>query len=219
MHVESGTDSEALGYGPGPEVLLAAGYDSDPVPRPAPAPWTPPTREPGFFLAVSAQGSGGSPERPVPYNEDLERVCKHLTTLEPAASQRRSCRARYRIERVFRTIANWKTLAACIETAADLDAVGACELETPRAFGPNVEYPRESAVCMHIFALAIVKQLGPEPMLNSERLLEFGGHVETCVTELVTGSRADRNPSEYVEMLECIEDSRTVTAADACESL
>ena len=214
VRVEAGTDPEPLGYGPGAHAFLASGYDPDPVSRPAPTPWTPPARELGF---PSFEIEPPQTAEPVPYNDDLVRVCNHLATLSTAPGEPDTCLARYRIERVFRSIANWKTLAACLESAADQPAVEACLNKTPRTFGPIGEYPRESEVCMHIFAVTIVEQLGPEPMLDDARLLEFQPLLQDCVNSLVTEERANRKPDEYVQMLECIERARTTAAAEACE--
>jgi hypothetical protein len=213
VRVEAGTDPEPLGYGPGAHASLAAGYDVDPVPRPAPTPWTPPARElAGHFMVEPPQPTG-----PVPYNDDLIRVCKQLGTLQPEGFEPDACLARYRVERVFRSIADWKTLAACLEAAPDSAAVEACLRATPRAFGSVGEYPRESDVCMHIFAITIVEQLGAEPMLDDERLREFESLLHECVDSLVTEERADRKPAEYVKMLECIERARTTAEAEVCE--
>ena len=219
VRVEAGTDPEPLGYGPGAQAMLAAGYDPDPVPRPAPTPWTPPAREMGFVFDFEPPDE--TPPEPIPYNADLEQVCDHLATFtadpdEPAYN-RDACLARYRVERVFRSIADWKTLAACLENASDAAAADTCERATPRVFGPIAEYPRESEVCMHIFAVTIVEQLGAEPMLDSERIAEFEDLLGECVDSLVTEERADRKLSEYVEMLECMERARTTAAAEACE--
>jgi len=213
VRVEAGTDPEPLGYGPGAHAMLSAGYDPDPVPRPAPTPWTPPARELGFSFAPEPAPT----LEPVPYNDDLQRVCTHLATLSSSPVDQETCLAHYRIERVFRSIANWKTLAGCLTAAADQSAVEACMQATPRAFGPIAEYPRESEVCMHILAITIVEQLGPEPMLDDTRLLEFETLLQDCVDSLVTEERADRKPAEYVKMLECIEQARTTAAAEACE--
>ncbi len=216
VHVEAGTDPEALGYGPGAYATLGAGYDPEPVERPAPTPWSPPVREFGFAFEPPTEG----PAEPVPYNDDLVRVCDHLVALAPneqADADHGACLRRYRVERVFRSIGDWKTLAACLEAADDPTAVGACERATPRAFGPIAEYPRESEVCMHIFAITIVEQLGAEPMLDNERLGEFQVLLHECVDSLVTEERADRKPAEYVEMLDCIERAQTTAAAEACE--
>jgi hypothetical protein len=198
--------------------MLSAGYDPELASRPAPTPWNPPARQLGFSFEVQPPPV----TEPVPYNDDLVRVCDHLATIEPAPTEPAPtelelCLARYRIERVFRSIANWKTLAGCLESAADQSAVEACMRVTPRVFGPIAEYPRESEVCMHIFAITIVEQLGPEPMLDDPRLLEFGVLLQDCVNSLVTEERVDRTPAEYVTMLECIERARTTAAAEACE--
>lgn len=220
VHVESGTDPLALGYGPGAHATLSSGYDPDPVPRPAPAPWTPPSRT----LASDYAAAVSPVAQPVPYNDDLLQVCAHIGGLLPptpdaAAGARRTeaCLQHYRVERVFRPIVDWKTLATCLGAAKDDAAIAACERATPRVFGPIAEYPRESEVCMHIFAITILEQLGAEPMLDAERLTEFEELLQECVNSLVTDERDDRNPSEYVEMLQCIEMSRTTAAAEACE--
>ncbi|MFO7561551.1 MAG: hypothetical protein R6X02_02810 [Enhygromyxa sp.] len=213
MRVEAGTDPEPLGYGPGPHAALSTGYDSEPVSRPAPTPWTPPARE----LAAGFTPAQPQPPGPVPYNDDLIRVCKQLGELQGPSFEPDACLARYRIERVFRSIADWKTLAACLEAAEDEAAVEACLRASPRAFAPIAEYPRESEVCMHIFAITIVEQLGPEPMLDGERLQEFEPLLRECVDSLVDEERADRKPAEYVKMLECIERARTTAQAEVCE--
>ncbi len=212
VRVEAGTDPEPLGYGPGPQASLAAGYDPDPAPRPAPTPWTPPVSELAFVFDF--EDAAAPADEPVPYNDDLVRVCEQLSSFTGDAER---CLQRYRIERVFRTIAQWKTLAACLEAASDVAAVDACERATPRAFAPIAAYPRESEVCMHIFAITIVEQLGAEPMLELDRLVEFEQLLRECVDSLVDDERADRTPSEYAQMLECIERARTTGAAEACE--
>src|SRR5690606_35737799 len=213
VRVEAGTDPESLGYGPGAHAALSAGYDVDPVPRPAPTPWTPPRREARASFAPELPATS----EPVPYNDDLVRVCEQLGTLGVEGFDPAACLARYRIERVFRPIAEWKTLAACLAAAADQPAVDACLRASPRAFGPVAEYPRESEVCMHIFANTVVEALGPEPMLAGARLREFESLFGDGVNSLVTEERADRKPAEYVQMLDCIEQARTTAAAEECE--
>lgn len=213
VRVEAGTDPESLGYGPGAHAMLAAGYDPDPVPRPAPTPWTPPARELGFAFEFEPP----PPTEPIPYNDDLMQVCEHLASFPEPKPDRDACLARYRIERVFRSIADWKTLAACIQKASDPADVGACERATPRVFAPITEYPRESEVCMHIFAVALVEELGAETMLDNERIAEFEQLLHECVDSLVTEERADRSPAEYVEMLDCFQRARTTAAAELCE--
>lgn len=213
VRVEAGTDPEPLGYGPGAHAMLAAGYDANPVSREAPTPWTPPTRQLGY----AAEPERPPATEPVPYNDDLVQVCNHLITLSSPPAELDSCLAHYRIERVFRPIASWKSLAACLQSAADQAAVATCLSTTPRAFGPLAEYPRESQVCMHIFALTIVEELGPEPMLDQARLVEFQPLLQDCVDSLVVEERADHKPAEYVQMLECIERARTTAAAESCE--
>jgi hypothetical protein len=215
--VESGTDPKPLGYGPGAHAMLSAGYDPDPVPRPAPTPWTPPRSE----FAMPSEPEQAGPVEPVPYNDDLVRVCQHLASIsskpESGTFDQEHCLAHYRIERVFRPIAKWKTLATCLEATDGEPAIAACMSASPRAFAPIAEYPRESEVCMHIFAITIVEQLGAEPMLDDARLFEFESLLADCVNSLVVEERADRKPAQYVQMLECIERSRTTTAAEACE--
>jgi hypothetical protein len=213
VRVEAGTDPEPLGYGPGAHATLSAGYDVDPAPRPAPTPWTPPARE----LAANFAFEPPQPAGPVPYNDDLIRVCQKLAAIEGASFEPDACLARYRIERVFRSIADWKSLAVCLESAPDRSTVDACLQATPRAFAPISEYPRESEVCMHIFAITIVEQLGAEPMLDDERLREFDPLLQECVDSLVTEERAKRKPAEYVKMLDCIERARTTAQAEVCE--
>jgi hypothetical protein len=219
VRVEAGTDPEPLGYGPGAHATLSSGYDPDPVPRPAPTPWAPPRSELAFGFGTEEEPAG--PPEPVPYNDDLVRVCQHLASIatapEGGSFDQETCLARHRIERVFRSITHWKTLAACLEAAKTEPEIAACTSATPRTFGPIAEYPRESEVCMHIFAITIVEQLGAEPMLDDARLLEFESLLQECVDSLVIEERADRKPAQYVEMLECMERSRTTTAAEACE--
>jgi hypothetical protein len=212
VRVEAGTDPEPLGYGPGAHAMLGAGYDINPVERPAPTSWDPPAHELGFAFEFEPP-SEAAPE-PIAYNPDLVRVCERLSSFvgEPDA-----CLQRYRIERVFRTIADWKTLAACLEAASDQAAASACEHATPRVFGPIAEHLRESEVCMHIFAITIVEQLGAEPMLDHERIAEFEPLLVDCVESLVTEERADRKPAEYVEMLDCMQRALTTATAELCE--
>jgi hypothetical protein len=211
--VISGVDPEPLGYGPGPAAGLASGYDPNPVPRPAPTPWTPPPRHEASPMSL---GEMMEASEPIEYAADVVEVCEHLATFD-ASTDREACLRSYRIARVFRTIGDWKTLAACIAASSDAAAVAACEQATPPAFGPVAEYPRESAVCMHVFTLTILEQIGPQPMLDTPALLEFQPLLHNCVDSLVVEERADRNPAEYVEMLDCIERARTSTAAEACE--
>ena len=221
VRVEAGTDPGPLGYGPGSEAMLAWGYDQDPAPRPAPSPWNPPRRLAGPSVAVEPVATG-----PVPYNDDILAVCEHLSTVagapvvEPASEagfDLEACYATQRVARVFRPLSDWKRLAACVEAAADAEAVSACAAATPPVFGPITEHPRESAVCLHIFAITIVEQLGPEPMLDRDRLAEFEPLLRDCVDSLVVEERADRSPAEYATMLACIERARTTVAAEACE--
>jgi len=219
VHVEAGTDPQPLGYGPGSHVQLAAGYDPDPVTRPAPTPWTAPRRETGFVLSRASDG----PAEPVPYNDDLLRVCEHLATLADAGAegtggeQPAACHARYQVERVFRPIVRWKTLAACLEAAGDADAVEACALATPRVVAPIAAYPRESGACMHMFTVMLVEQLGAEPMLNTDQLVEFEPLLSSCVTSLIDKARPARKPGAYAAMLTCIEGARTTDAIESCE--
>jgi hypothetical protein len=214
VRVESGTDPEPLGYGPGPEAMLAWGYDGDPAPRPAPSPWVPPRQFARAGVESSPAASG-----PVAYNDDLVRVCAQLQTLAGAdpGFDGDACLAQYRVERVFRPLAEWKRLAACVGAATEFAGADACASASPRVFGPIPEYPRESAVCMHIFALTIVEQLGAEPMLDSERIAQFAPLLRECVDSLVVNERSDRKPAEYLAMLACIEQARTTAVAEACE--
>jgi hypothetical protein len=213
VRVEAGTEPEPLGYGPGAHAMLTAGYDPNPVSRPAPTPWTPPARELGF----SYEPEPTQPIGPVPWNDDLVQICKHLGTLPSAPADPEVCLARYRVERVFRSITDWKKLAACLGATDSDAAVETCVRATPRAFGPVANFPRESEVCMHIFAITIVEQLGAEPMLDDERLLEFETLLVECVDSLVVEERANRTPTEYVEMLDCMQRARTTVAAETCE--
>src|SRR5690606_5171566 len=128
----------------------------DPAPRPAPSPWVPPRR-----LASAGVDAVPVSAGPVPYNGDLIQICAQLEALAPPDSgfdtgfDTGACLARQRVERVFRPIAEWKRLAACVGAATELEVAVACASATPRVFGPIPEYPRESEVCMHIFALTI----------------------------------------------------------------
>jgi hypothetical protein len=208
VRVEAGTDPEALGYGPGTPAA-AHGYDEDPNPRPAPTPWTPPER-------TGALGLGQLMERAtLDKSAEIERVCRHLASLSSERLDLSACYARYRVERVFRVITEWKTLAGCVEAAKDLDAVAACERATPRVFGPLAEYPRESATCMHLFALIITEEYGTEPVLSRDDLLEFEPLLRECVDSFVD-ERDGRTPAEYVAMLDCIDRAETTEAAEAC---
>lgn len=227
VRVESGVDPEPLGYGPGPQASLASGYDPDPVPRPTPTPWTPPARElHGKPIGRVGQpiGSLGEPTEatpsaePVPHTADVLRVCERRATLGDATSQRDACLRRYRIARVFRSIGKWKSLVSCIDASRDLAAVDACERATPPAFQPNTEYPRESAVCMHLFALLILEEMGAEPMLEPDDFAEFEPLVRECIDELVGETRNDRNPTEYIELLDCVDRAQTSASAEACEA-
>jgi hypothetical protein len=220
--IESGVDPEPLGYGPGPHASLASGYDPDPVPRPTPTPWTPPVREPRTRLGGGELGElGGATAprtEPIPHTADVLRVCERRATFGDAASERDACLRRYRIARVFRSIGNWKSLVSCIDASLDLAAVDACERATPPAFEPSTEYPRESGVCMHLFALLILEEMGAEPMLGTDDFTQFEPLVHECVTGLVGETRNDRNPTEYIELLDCIERAQTAASAEACES-
>lgn len=217
--VDSGVDPEPLGYGPGPQASLASGYNPDPVPRPTPTPWTPParydSREP-IGLGTPTEVTPTNPE-PIPHTADVLRVCERRSTLGDPASEREACLRRYRIARVFRSIGDWKSLVACIEASPDRSAIDACERATPKAFEPSAEYPRESAVCMHLFALLILEEMGAEPMLAGDDFLEFEPLVGECIDGLVGGTRKERNPPEYIELLDCIERAQTSAGAQACE--
>jgi hypothetical protein len=222
--VESGVDPEPLGYGPGPQASLASGYDPDPVPRPTPTPWTPPARdlhrEPIGSLGQLGQQIEATPTNagPIPHTADVLRVCDRRASLGDAPSERDACLRRYRIARVFRSIGNWKTLVSCIDASSNLAAVDACERATPPAFEPIAAYPRESAVCSHLFALLILEEMGAEPMLETEDFAEFEPLVRECVDGLVDDTRDERNPAEYIELLDCIDRAQTSAAAEACES-
>lgn len=222
--VESGVDPEPLGYGPGPQASLASGYDPDPVPRPTPTPWTPPARydsRESIGLGTAMEATPASPE-PIPHTADVLRVCERRaklgTELGDSASERDACLRRYRIARVFRSIGDWKSLVACIDASPDRSAIDACERATPPAFEPSAEYPRESAVCMHLFALLILEEMGAEPMLAGDDFAEFEPLVRECIDGLVGETRKDRNPTEYIELLDCIERAQTSAAAEACEA-
>jgi hypothetical protein len=218
VRVESGVDPEPLGYGPGPHVSLASGYETDPVPRPPPIPWTPPNRDAhGEREVLSLEQLTASPE-PIPHTPDVLRVCDRRAALGEVASERDACLHRYRIARVFRPIGKWKTLVSCIDASPDRAAADACERTTPPAFEPIAEYPRESAVCMHLFTLLILEEMGAEPMLEADDFAEFEPLVRECVDGLVGETRKNRNPTEYVETLACIERAQTSAAAEACES-
>ncbi|PRP93403.1 hypothetical protein ENSA5_43020 [Enhygromyxa salina] len=209
--VESGVEPEPLGYGAGPHLTPASGYEPDPVPRASPTPWTPPEREARPSLAAVSP----APTEPLGYARDVVRVCEHITALDETQDTAK-CLGRYRIAQVFRPIGQWKTLAACIEAATELRAIAACEQATPPTFAMVDAYPHESSVCMHVFALTIVEQLGPDPMLATERILEFEPLLRQCVNSLVTEERDQRNPSDYMKLLECIEGAQTTEGADAC---
>jgi hypothetical protein len=219
--VESGVDPEPLGYGPGPQASLASGYDPDPVPRPTPTAWTPPARDvdrqPILGVGELMQAASANTE-PVPHTADVLRVCERRAKLGDTASERDACLRRYRIARVFRSIGNWKTVVSCIDASPDLQAVDACERTTLPAFAPNSEYPRESATCMHLFALLILEEMGVEPMLETEDFAEFEPLVHECIDGLVGETRTERNPTEYLELLDCIDRAQTSASVDACES-
>ena len=214
--VESGVDPEALGYGPGSH-SLAAGYDPDPVPRPSPTPWTPPEREGQRPPSLGELVAESTPQ-PIPHTADVLRVCDRRAALGEAASERDACLHRYRIARVFRSIGNWKTLVSCIEASPDRSAADACEQTIPAAVQPIAEHPRESAVCMHLFALLILEEMGAEPMLESEDFADFDPLVRECVDGLVGETRKGRSPTEYSAILSCIERAQTSAEAEACEA-
>ena len=92
------------------------------------------------------------------------------------------------------------------------------ERATPPAFEPIAEYPRESAACLHLFALLILEEMGAEPMLEAEDFAEFEPLVRQCVDGLVGEARKDRNPTEYIDVLDCIERAQTSPAVEACET-
>jgi hypothetical protein len=148
----------------------------------------------------------------VPYTDDIIRVCERLASTNADAA----CRRHYRIAQVFRTIGDWKTLVACLAATTDEAGVAACKRATPASVAAVAEHPRESAVCMHLFALSIVEELGPEPMLDAARLEEFGPLVADCVGSLVTEERAERTPTSYAAMLECVEVAQATAAAELC---
>jgi hypothetical protein len=217
-HVESGVDPEPLGYGPGPHISLASGYESDPAPRPAPTPWTPPAHDGSDRIANLGELVAEPTAEPIPHTADVLRVCDRRAKLGEAVGEREACLRRYRIARVFRSIGDWKTLVSCTDASPDRVAIDACERTTPPAFELPAEYPRESAVCLHLFALLILEEMGAEPMLATEDFAEFEPLVRECVDGLVGETRKDRNPTEYVEVLDCIERAQTSPAAEACES-
>ena len=217
--VVSGVDPEPLGYGPAQHTLLASGYDTDPVPRATPTPWTPPERTDASASHEFAMF--GMPE-PVAHTLDVISICAHLgsgdfitdSETDPAFDAR--CRSHYRIAQVFRTIGDWKSLVACLMVTADDAGVADCKHATPASVVGIAEHPRESVVCMHLFALSIVEELGPEPMLEPARLAEFGPLVSDCVDSLVAEERAEREPSEYLTMLECVEAAQSTAVAEVC---
>lgn len=222
--VESGVDPEPLGYGPGPQASLASGYDPDPVPRPTPTAWTPPARDVDQQVRQPILGVGelmdaaSANTEPIPHTADVLRVCERRATLGDAAVERDACLRHYQIARVFRSIGNWKTLASCIAASPDLQAIDACERATLPAVEPDSEYPRESAACMHLFALLILEEMGAEPMLETEDFAEFEPLVRDCIDGLVGETRSERNPTEYIELLDCIDRAQTSASVDACES-
>ncbi|PRP90404.1 hypothetical protein ENSA7_82890 [Enhygromyxa salina] len=214
----SGVDSEALGYGPDQPPQIS-GYDVDPVPRATPMPWTPPDRagSPGSRSPVigAAELSG-----PVPFADDIIEVCEHLVPREVAADAGQDadavCRRQHRIAQVFRPIGDWKTLAACLGATTDVAGVDACRLATPSSVAPIAEHPRESGVCMHLLALSVVEELGPEPMLDAARLAEFRPLLADCVDSLVNDERRKLGPSNYATMLACVEVATTTADAERC---
>lgn len=217
--VVGGVDPEPLGYGPGPHRSLASGYDPDPVPRPTPTPWTPPARA-GLDERASDPGAQvlTTVPTPIPHTADVLRVCDRRAALGEPAAERDACLHHYRIARVFRSIGAWKTLVACIEASPDRAAVDACERTTPIAVEPIAEHPRESAVCMHLFALLILEEMGAEPMLESKDFADFGPLVRECVDGLVGETREGHSPTEYAAILACIEAAQTSAEAEACEA-
>jgi hypothetical protein len=221
--VVSGVEPESLAYGPAQPSLLASGYDSDPVPRATPTPWTPPDRsgsstlvEPGAVL--QATGVLGELE-PVAFTSDIIRVCEHLAKQGSTSGSAKAdavCLRHYRIAQVFRTIGDWKTLVACLVATTDDPGIATCTRATPASVAVSVDHPRESGVCMHLFALSIVEELGPDPMLDAVRLAEFETLVSSCVDSLVTDERPARGPSQYMAMLECVEVAPTTAVAELC---
>jgi hypothetical protein len=217
--VVSGVDPEPLGYGGPAQESGASGYDTDPVPRAAPMPWTPPDRSGSPTQLGALIGAASAPD-PVAYTADIIRVCEHLgsrVAVPNVGTQTDvACRRRQRIAQVFRTIGDWKTLVACLAATTDVMGVDACQLATPASVAPIAAHPRESGVCMHVFALSIVEELGPEPMLDPARLEEFEPLLSDCVNSLVNEERAERGPDGYATMLECVEAALTSTAAELC---
>ncbi|KIG16288.1 hypothetical protein DB30_04748 [Enhygromyxa salina] len=218
--VVSGVDPGSLGYG-SEQTPPATGYDSDPVPRTAPMPWTPPDRAgsgqrgPDIGMIGAELGAPSSSE-PVAYTEDIIRVCKHLGGEGASAEADAACRRQHRVAQVFRPISDWKTLAACLVATTDVAGVEACKLATPPSVAPIPAHARESAVCMHVFALGIVEELGPEPMLDPARLEEFAPLLAACVDTLVNEERDQLGQRDYAAMLQCVEAASTTAAAELC---
>lgn len=213
----SGVDPGALGYGPGPSAELADGYDLDPVPRPAPSPWEPAQRS--APARSSALDKLDEPTQPVAPSPDVVRVCQHVVAVaDPSAPvDAEDCLRSYQIAQVFRTLPDWKTFAACVEAAKGRAAIDSCERATPKAFVEIEAYPLESRICLHLFALTIVEELGADPQLDASELAEFEEVLDECVTSFVEEERSERSPAEYVEMLACIDTASTSAAVESCE--
>lgn len=223
--VVSGTNAAELGYGD-PSATVA-GYDQDPVERPRVTGWTPPPRENQNmgFSASPSSSSGGSgisgliPEasEPVAYAEEVLEVCSKRASLGDEGEQA-ACLRTYRIARVFRSLDKWKRLVGCIEGAKGLEDIAGCESANPPAFGlEDASHQREYDSCLHVLALSMVEEMGPEPMMNAQELRELEPIARDCTRSLVEDERDAQGPKLYYELLDCIDAAQTLAAVEACE--
>lgn len=206
-----GTDAAALGYG-SPDAPATTRYDRAPIEHPAPSPWTPPSRG-----AASAEPPAQATV--VRYAPEILAICQHVEGL--AGDDERfdlgRCQTQTRTARIMRDEGRWRGLADCINGAQSYDEARDCADEHPTVLEIHEKYARESRVCLHLFGLSAVAEIGPDPALTAEEIAQFQPLLDECVDSLVEEERPGRSPEEYGAMLACIEAAETTDAAEACE--
>ena len=209
--IDGTADPESLGYGSSAQT--ASGYESDPLPRPAPTPWTPPPPSAAMPM-VESMGA-------LPISPEVSRLCTHLaslaTNLAESGDDPQRCHAVLRVARVFRDGEGWRALADCIAATDNPEAAASCHERHPLALRPIAEDPRESAACMHIFALTTVEELGVSAQMTGDEIAQFAPLLQECVAALVEEREGGRGPESYATMLSCIEQAPNSSAAEGCD--
>lgn len=220
QRVVSGVDPEPLGYGPPDASALATGYEDDPVPRPSVTPWTPPERrERARSLNHHGDPEASGQSAPIPYTQEVLMICAHLETLAQDDEREDSdaCLRRHRVARVFRTPEGWEALADCILAGADAEAVTSCWAGNEALIAGDEAHPLQSRVCMHVFAVTLLEEFGPEPLLDAAGVVEFEPLLDDCIETFVQEQRDARDPAAYADMMTCVGTARSSAAIEACE--